>query len=74
MGWGENMGLAQGSPALAGASPTEKACPILLNQYCIIIINVTKQRRLQIFFMSKYLSFPHYQGNFMFEYKCMSFT
>ena len=34
MGWGENMGLAQGKPALAGASPTEKACPILLNQYC----------------------------------------
>ena len=35
MGCGENMGLAQGWPALAGASPTEKACPILLNQYCM---------------------------------------
>ena len=32
--WGENMGLAQGSPALAEASPTEKVCPIWLNQYC----------------------------------------
>ena len=37
MGWGENMGPAQGLPALAGASPTEKACPILLNQYCTSI-------------------------------------
>ena len=38
MGWGENgVGLAQGWPALAGASPTEKACPILLNQYCSLL-------------------------------------
>ena len=34
MGGGrENMGLAHGWPALAGASPIEKVCSILLNQY-----------------------------------------
>ena len=53
MGWGENMGLAQGWPALAGASPTEKACPILLNQYCILA-NTNYNKRHVKMLLKKY--------------------